>query len=61
MAISTSRWKQEGKRRFTAEKIAKDNGKKKLLVISGIGVKEYYRKLEYEDDGVYVSKYLQNP
>ena len=44
-----------------AEKIAKDNGKKKLLVISGIGVKEYYRKLEYEDDGVYVSKYLQNP
>ncbi len=42
-----------------AERIAKEDfGKKKLLVISGIGAKEYYRKLGYKDDGVYVSKRL---
>ncbi len=29
---------------------------KKLLVMSGVGVKPYYRKLGYSDDGVYVSK-----
>ncbi|RME55292.1 tRNA uridine(34) 5-carboxymethylaminomethyl modification radical SAM/GNAT enzyme Elp3 [Candidatus Woesearchaeota archaeon] len=39
-----------------AEEIALKNNKKKVLVISGIGVKEYYRKLGYKDDGVYVSK-----
>ncbi len=41
-----------------AEKIAKQNKKTKLLVISGVGVKEYYRKLGYVDDGCYVSKSL---
>jgi len=30
--------------------------KKKLLVLSGIGVKEYYRRLGYADDGLYVCK-----
>ena len=39
-----------------AEEICRKNGKNKLLVISGIGVKEYYRKLGYRDDGIYVSK-----
>jgi len=42
-----------------AERIAKvEFGKKKLCVIAGVGVKEYYRKLGYSDDGVYVSKRL---
>lgn len=42
-----------------AEEICRQNNKKKLLVISGIGVKDYYiNKLGYEKDGVYVSKYL---
>ena len=41
-----------------AEEICRENGKNKLLVISGVGVKEYYRKLGYKDDGVYVSKSL---
>jgi len=41
-----------------AEEIARDNGKKKMIVISGVGVKEYYRKLGYKDDGPYVSKIL---
>lgn len=44
-----------------AERIAKQVfDKKKILVISGIGVKEYYcKKLGYKKDGVYVSKKLK--
>lgn len=30
--------------------------KKHLFVLSGIGVKEYYRNLDFKDDGVYLSK-----
>jgi len=41
-----------------AEKIAKEHGKNKLLVISGVGVRGYYRKLGYELEGVYMSKKL---
>ena len=41
-----------------AEEICKENSKKKLLVISGVGVREYYKKLGYEKDGPYVSKML---
>jgi elongator complex protein 3 len=44
-----------------AERIAKEVfDKKKMLVISGIGVREYYcKKLGYKKDGVYVSKKLK--
>ena len=41
-----------------AEEIAKQNGYKKLAVISGIGVREYYKKLEYKKQGDYVVKKL---
>ncbi|MEM4134268.1 MAG: tRNA uridine(34) 5-carboxymethylaminomethyl modification radical SAM/GNAT enzyme Elp3 [Candidatus Micrarchaeia archaeon] len=41
-----------------AEQIAKENGIKKLLVISGVGVREYYRKLGYELEGPYMAKVL---
>ncbi len=41
-----------------AERIAREHGKKKLLVISGVGVREYYRKLGYERDGPYMAKKL---
>ncbi|MBW2985949.1 tRNA uridine(34) 5-carboxymethylaminomethyl modification radical SAM/GNAT enzyme Elp3 [Candidatus Woesearchaeota archaeon] len=42
-----------------AERIAKEEFKcDKMLVISGIGVREYYKKLGYKKDGVYVSKKL---
>ncbi|MEK6857518.1 MAG: tRNA uridine(34) 5-carboxymethylaminomethyl modification radical SAM/GNAT enzyme Elp3, partial [Nanoarchaeota archaeon] len=41
-----------------AEQIALENGKNKMVIISGVGVKEYYRKQGYADDGVYVSKQL---
>ena len=40
-----------------AEKIAREEFEaKKILVISGIGVKEYYKKLGYRKDGIYMSK-----
>ena len=42
-----------------SEKIAKEEfGIKKMLVISGIGAREYYYKLGYKKDGIYVSKEL---
>jgi len=42
-----------------AEKISEEFGKKKVVVISGIGVKEYFYKLGYEKEGAYVSKSLR--
>jgi len=42
-----------------AECIAKEEfGCRKILVISGIGVREYYKKLGYQRDGPYMSKRL---
>lgn len=42
-----------------AEKIAKeDYDIKKLLVMSGIGARNYYKKVGYKQDGVYMSKML---
>ncbi|MFC1752396.1 tRNA uridine(34) 5-carboxymethylaminomethyl modification radical SAM/GNAT enzyme Elp3 [Thermoproteota archaeon] len=37
-----------------AEDIAKKHGLKKMVVISGIGVREYYKKLGYKKQGVYM-------
>ncbi|ATU08362.1 tRNA uridine(34) 5-carboxymethylaminomethyl modification radical SAM/GNAT enzyme Elp3 [Methanohalophilus portucalensis] len=41
-----------------AENMAKDAGFEKLSIISGIGVREYYRKLGYVLEGPYMTKYL---
>jgi elongator complex protein 3 len=42
-----------------AERIAfHEHGSSKISVISGIGTRNYYRKLGYELDGVYMSKSL---
>jgi elongator complex protein 3 len=42
-----------------AEELAADAGYEKLAVLSGIGVRQYYReKLGYRQDGPYVSKRL---
>lgn len=42
-----------------AEQITEEHSKEKISVISGIGVREYYRsKLGYSQDGPYVSKKL---
>jgi len=49
------KWLMEG-----AEKITKDSGIKKLSVISGVGVREYYRKLGYNLEGFYMVKYISD-
>lgn len=41
------------------EKIAKMYWKKRVVVISGIGVREYYRKLGYNQEGPYMVKSLK--
>lgn len=41
-----------------AEKISREKGKEKIVVISGVGVRNYYRKLGYEKEGPYMVKYL---
>ena len=39
-----------------AEEIAKQNGKDKIVVISAVGTREYYKKLGYEREGIYMVK-----
>ncbi len=41
-----------------AEKLARENGYEKLAIISGVGVREYYRKLGYELEDTYMVKEL---
>jgi len=41
-----------------AENISREHDIRKLLVLSGIGVKKYYYRLGFIDDGIYVSKTL---
>ena len=42
-----------------AERIAREeHNSSKLAVISGVGTRNYYRKLGYELDGPYMSKTL---
>jgi elongator complex protein 3 len=41
-----------------AEDIAKENGFEKMVIISGVGVREYYRKFGYELEGPYMVKNL---
>ena len=41
-----------------AEEIVRQKGWKKIADISGIGVREYYRKLDYNLEGTYMVKHL---
>jgi len=41
-----------------AEELAIENSKEKILITSGIGVRDYYRKLGYEREGPYMAKML---
>ncbi|MDA3856201.1 MAG: tRNA uridine(34) 5-carboxymethylaminomethyl modification radical SAM/GNAT enzyme Elp3 [Candidatus Woesearchaeota archaeon] len=41
-----------------SEEIARENGYKKMAIISGVGVREYYRKFGYVLEGVYMVKNL---
>jgi elongator complex protein 3 len=44
-----------------AERTSKeDYDLKKILVISALGTKQYYRYFGYEKDGVYMSRILEN-
>jgi len=43
-----------------AEQIAVKNKKHKIVIISGIGVRNYYRRLGYKKQGPYMVKYLNN-
>ena len=43
---------------FKAEEIAKQNGKSKVVIISGIGAREYFRKSGYELEGPYMAKLI---
>ena len=43
-----------------AEELSRESGYKKLSIISGIGVREYYRKFGYVRNGVYMSKDISN-
>ncbi len=47
-----------GKLLTKAEQIVKNAGYQKLAVIAGIGVKEYYRKRGFTDEGTYLVKEL---
>jgi elongator complex protein 3 len=39
-----------------AERISRDMGKEKMIVISGVGVREYYRRHGYRNAGPYMGK-----
>ncbi|GAJ03509.1 unnamed protein product, partial [marine sediment metagenome] len=55
-------WQHKGygkKLLLNAENIALDNGYNKISIISGVGVREYYRTFGYELDGPYMSKSLK--
>jgi elongator complex protein 3 len=41
-----------------AEEISREYSRRKLIVISAVGTREYYRKRGYADDGPFVSKLL---
>src|SRR3989344_186197 len=41
-----------------SEEIAKGHGKNKIVVIAGIGAKQYFSKLGYTYDGPYMSKHI---
>lgn len=43
-----------------AEQITRQEKREKIAVISGVGVKEYYRKSGYRDEGLFMTKYLTN-
>ena len=41
-----------------AEEIARKGGMGRMLVISGVGTREYYKKLGYDYEGPYMGKKL---
>jgi elongator complex protein 3 len=61
LGVRDEAWQHKGYGRRLidrAEEIARAAGYGKIAVISGIGAREYYRKLGYERDGPYMSRRL---
>jgi elongator complex protein 3 len=61
LGVRDEAWQHKGYGRRLigrAEEIAAGAGYGKIVVISGIGAREYYRKLGYERDGPYMSRCL---
>jgi elongator complex protein 3 len=59
--VDHSRWQHQGygaRLIEECEALAKLNKAKKILVTSGVGARQYYRKLDYERFGPYMSKTL---
>lgn len=55
-------WQHQGYGRRLVQEceiIAGEEGTEKILVMSGVGVRDYYRKLGYERDGAYMRKILK--
>ena len=62
LADNSRAWQHRGYGKellLKAEEIAADAGYEKISVISGIGVREYYRKYGYVFDGTYMTKKLK--
>ncbi len=58
---SSLQWQHKGYGKelmLRAEEIGREKDSKKISVISGVGVREYYQKLGYTKDGPYMSKSL---
>jgi elongator complex protein 3 len=61
LGVRDEAWQHKGYGRRLidrAEGIAAAEGYGKIAVISGVGAREYYRKLGYERDGPYMSRHL---
>jgi elongator complex protein 3 len=57
--VDTSQHRGIGRKLMAdAERLAREAGKDKMLVIAGVGVREYYVRLGYAHDGPYVGKTL---
>lgn len=55
-------WQHRGfgrKMLMRAEEIAREEGCKKIAVISGVGVRPYYRRFKYRKKGHYMVKNLK--
>ncbi|UCG68752.1 MAG: tRNA uridine(34) 5-carboxymethylaminomethyl modification radical SAM/GNAT enzyme Elp3, partial [Thermoplasmata archaeon] len=60
--IDAKMWQHQGYGKMLlseCEKIAQESDAKTLLVMSGVGVREYYRKLGYAREGPYMAKVLK--
>lgn len=63
-AASPNEWQHRGwgeRLLQEAERVSREDfGARKILVLAGIGTREYYRRLGYEREGAYMSKKLTN-